>query len=106
MCLALDGWSPSVLHYVYSEVSGLINACFEVGHFPNFFKVARVTPVFKDGHPSQLGNYQPISVLSVVSKIFERAIQERLLSFLKMQGSLLNSMVSNAVIPPTRLYLT
>jgi len=80
-----------VLHYVYSEVSGLMNACFEVGHFPNFFKVARVTPVFKDGHPSQLGNYQPISVLSVVSKIFERAIQERLLSFLKMQGSLLNS---------------
>ena len=90
-----DGFSPAVLHFVSSEVSPplsrLINSCLEVGHFPDFLKVARVTPVFKDGDPTQFGNYRPISVLSVISKIFERVIQTRLLGFLKRQGSLLVS---------------
>ena len=90
-----DGFSPAVLHFVSSEVSAplsrLINSCLEVGHFPDFLKVARVTPVFKDGDPTQFGNYRPISVLSVISKIFERVIQTRLLGFLKRQGSLLVS---------------
>ena len=90
-----DGFSPAALCFVSSEVSGplsrLINACLEAGHFPDFLKVARVTPVFKDGDPAQFGNYRPISVLSVISKIFERVIQERLLGFFKKQGSLLIS---------------
>ena len=47
----------------------------EAGHFPDFLKVAKVTPVFKDGDPSVFGNNRPISVLPVVSKIFERVMQ-------------------------------
>ena len=38
----------------------------------------------------QFGNYRPISVLPVISKIFERVIQERLLSFFRQQRSILN----------------
>ena len=90
-----DGFSPAALRYVSTEVSGplsrFINACLEAGYFPDFLKVARVTPVFKDGDPTHLGNYRPISVLSVISKIFEKVIQVRLLSFLRRQGSLLAS---------------
>ena len=88
-----DGFSPAVLRFVSGEISGplsrLINACLEAGHFPDFLKVARVTPVFKDGDPAQFGNYRPISVLPAISKVFERVIQVRLLSFLKRQGSIL-----------------
>ena len=50
-----------------------------------------MTPVFKDGDPAVFGNYRPISVLPVVSKIFEKVMQSRLLSFLKKQGSILAS---------------
>ena len=82
-----DGFSPAVLRFVSAEVSGplsrLINACLGAGHFPDFLKMARVTPIFKEGDPAQFGNYRPISVLSAISKIFERVIQGRLLSFLK-----------------------
>ena len=46
-----DGFSPSVIRYVASEISvplsRLIKVCLEAGHFPEFMKVARVTPVFK-----------------------------------------------------------
>ena len=53
--------------------------------------LAPLYSVFKDGDPSQFGNYRPISVLSVISKVFEKVIQERLLCFFKKQGSLLVS---------------
>ena len=85
-----DGVSPSVLRFFSAEIgtplSRLINVCLEAGYFPDFLKIAKVTPVFKDGDPTQLGNYRPISVLPAISKIFERVIQGRLLSFLKRQG--------------------
>ena len=88
-----DGFSPAVLCYVGAEISEplsrLVNACLEVGHYPDFLKTARVTPVFKSGDPAQFGNYRPISVLSVLSKIFERVIQVRLLGFLKKQDSII-----------------
>ena len=90
-----DGFSPSVIRHVASEMSvplsRLINVCLEAGHFPEFLKVARVTPVFKADDPTQVGNYRPISVLSVFSKIFERVIQGRLLSYLNKEGSILGS---------------
>ena len=72
-------------------LSRLINVCLEAGHFPDFMKVARVTPVFKADDPTRFGNYRPISVLSVFSKVFERAIQGRILSFLGKSGRILSS---------------
>ena len=94
LCLGLDpskgpghdDISPSVVRSAASEISAplsrLMNVCLEAGHFPDFMKVARVTPVFKADDPTKFGNYRPISVLSVFSKIFERIIQGRILSFL------------------------
>ena len=40
------------------------------GVFPNDWKNARVSPIYKSGEKDQRGNYWPISVLSVVSKLF------------------------------------
>ena len=55
-----DDFSPSVLRWISKEISAplsrLINACLEVGFFPDFLKVARLTPIFKSGDPTQLGN--------------------------------------------------
>ena len=87
-----DGFAPSIFRLMASELSiplsKFINICIEAGHFPNFLKMARITSVFKKGDPTQFGNYRPISVLSVLSKIFERIIQVRLSDFLVKQGSI------------------
>ena len=42
--------------------------------FPTFFKFANVTPVFKQGSRNQKDNYRPISILPIISKIFEKLI--------------------------------
>ena len=42
------------------------------------FKQAQVTPLFKKGSKLDVGNYRPVSVLSVLSKILERAVHDQL----------------------------
>jgi hypothetical protein len=56
------------------------------GHYPAFFKVARVVQVFKSEDPTKFSNYKPISVLPALLQVFERVLQRRLLEFLDHQG--------------------
>ena len=45
---------------------------------PDEWKKAKVTPIFKAGDKTDVGNHRPISVLPIISKIIERAIQDQL----------------------------
>ena len=42
--------------------------------FPSALKQGNMTPVFKKGEREYKNNYKPVSILSNVSKIFERII--------------------------------
>jgi len=55
----------------------VIDASFSQGIFPDALKVAKVVPIFKSDD-KLLSNYRPVSVLSVISKIFERLMYKRL----------------------------
>ena len=44
------------------------------GIFPDCLKLARVTPIPKGGDSTPAGIYRPISVLPIVSKIFEKVV--------------------------------
>ena len=55
-----------------------INATMDYGVFPDKLKEAVVCPIYKKGDPGQKGNYRPISVLSAMSKIFERIMSEQI----------------------------
>ena len=50
--------------------------------FPDRMKVAQVVPLHKKNSTLEKGNYRPVSVLPVLSKIFERAIHCQLVEFL------------------------
>ena len=50
--------------------------------------MAKVTPVFKKGSTQDKDNYRPISVLSVVSKIFEKVMYKRLYAYLECHNIL------------------
>ncbi|XP_065568927.1 uncharacterized protein LOC136032585 [Artemia franciscana] len=53
--------------YVADILTSLINLCLKQGTFPDCLKIAKITPVFKGGNKNDIGNYQPISVLPVIS---------------------------------------
>ena len=47
----------------------IFNLSFEKGIFPDYMKIAKVTPIFKGGDSADLSNYEPISVPPCFSKI-------------------------------------
>ena len=60
----------------------IINHSFQMGTFPNKLKFAIVTPIHKGNCQLTLGNYRPISLLPVFSKIIEKLMYVRLMKFL------------------------
>ena len=44
--------------------------------------MARVAPIFKDGATDDKSNYMPISVLPVISRLFEKLIFDQLYNYL------------------------
>ena len=58
------------------------------GLFPNICKLAQVIPIFKNDSRLLCTNYRPISLLSNISKIFEKVIHSRLNLFLEQNNHL------------------
>ena len=64
------------LSYILAE---LFNKCLKESCFPGCWKVSSVVPVFENvGDRSAANNYHPLSPLSVVSKIFEKLVNNRI----------------------------
>ena len=55
-----------------------INTSLETGIFPDIWKISRVAPIYKEGDKSEKSNYRPISVLPVISRLFERLVYDQL----------------------------
>ena len=53
-----------------------------MGIFSDDWKCAKVTPIFKQGSLTAMNNYRPISVISVVAKVFERTIYDQIYAYL------------------------
>ena len=54
------------------------NKSLELRKFPSEMKLADVTPVFKNEDQTKKENYRPISILSNLSKVFERCLYNQL----------------------------
>jgi hypothetical protein len=64
-------------------ISVLINQSLESGIFPDRLKIAKILPIYKKDNEHILNNYRPISLLPVISKIFEKVIFQQLHNFFK-----------------------
>jgi hypothetical protein len=51
--------------------------------FPNSMKAAIIRPIHKKNCTEDMSNYRPISILSVISKIFERSATNQLVKYLE-----------------------
>ena len=59
-------------------VTFLVNLSFSTGIVPCDWKMARVVPLDKSGGHANMDNYRPISILPVMSKIMEKAVNVQL----------------------------
>jgi hypothetical protein len=88
----LDGISTRLLKDATNIIAGplvnIFNVSFQRVIFPDDWKLAKVTPVFKEGNNADCGNYRPISVISVVAKLFEKLVYQQLRSFMTLNNIL------------------
>ena len=68
--------------HISKPLSYLVNLSFQTGIFPDYLKVAKVNYIHKKEAFDNPSNYRPISILSVLSKIFEKLMYIRLYKFL------------------------
>ena len=81
--LVLKNCQPE-LSYILAE---LFNKCPKESCFPDCWKVSSVVPVFQNvGKRSTAKNYPPVSLLSVVSKVFEKLVNNRIVGQLENYG--------------------
>ena len=64
-------------------VTFLVNLSLSTGSVPDEWKKARVVPPYKSGGRENMDNYRPISILPVLSKILEKAVNSQLQQYLK-----------------------
>jgi hypothetical protein len=70
----------------------LINQMLSEGVFPQYLKEAILIPIFKNkGIASEMGNYRPLALLTIFSKIYENVIKSRLVDYLEYYSLLDNN---------------
>ncbi|GBM15918.1 Retrovirus-related Pol polyprotein from type-1 retrotransposable element R1 [Araneus ventricosus] len=79
-----------VIHKKSPEIlTGIFNKCLQLGVFPKEWKKAKLILINKPGKDPELANsYRPICLLSVLSKILDKLITQRITYLLKSRGML------------------
>ena len=77
-----DNLSPKLVKLVGDDVVPsmyrLLNASIKSESFYSSWKIGKLTPIFKKDDATEIGNYRPISLLSIPSKILESEVNDTL----------------------------
>ena len=89
-----DNINNTLLKSISNEISRcitlIINQSISTGSYPENLKLAKVIPIFKKNDKLEINNYRPISVLPVISKVFENVMHTQLLEYFT-ENNLLSS---------------
>ena len=81
-----DGICIRILKFAFNAIGHvllhIINQCITTDDIPDLWKHSIVYPIHKSGVPSDPSNFRPISILPVISKVVERAVQRQLYYYL------------------------
>ena len=72
-----------VVDYITSPLVHIINSSIDNEVFPDQWKTARVCPIPKTKHPTKLKDFRPVSILPLLSKVYEKVILKQLLNYVE-----------------------
>ena len=82
MLLMSNSVLKAVKDIIAPSLTDLFNASIKAKIFPDDFKIARVTPIFKNGETENLGKDRPISILGSIARVFKKLLYKQLHDFL------------------------
>ena len=68
---------------IASPLTHILNSFISERSFPEAWKIARVSPIPKVDNPAQNDDFRPISILPVLSKVYEKLVLYQLLEFME-----------------------
>ncbi|CAJ0940143.1 unnamed protein product [Ranitomeya imitator] len=83
-----DEEKANILNTFFSTVFTVENEMLATGSVPQDWRIANVVPIFKKGSKSEPGNYRPVSLTSIVGKIFEGFLRDVILDYLNENNCL------------------
>ena len=69
--------------YFENSLAFIFNTSTETSVLPVMWKLARITPIFKDGDETNKFKYSLVSFLSVFSRMFEKLVYNQLYKYLE-----------------------
>ena len=76
---------------ITSPLVYILNLSLSQGVFPDELKIANVIPLYKADDRICFNNYRPVSLLCIFSKVFEKVMYNRLISFLEFNKILIEN---------------
>lgn len=90
-----DNIYPRVLKETKCEIADALKTVYNLslreGSVPADWKATDVTPIFKKGDRNTPGNYRPISLTSVVGKMHESIIRDKIVRYLERHSLIRDS---------------
>ena len=88
----INGLSTNLLKscsdLILRPLTHLINLSLAQGVFPGDLSTSRTVPIFKQGRRNEMSNYRPISLLPILSKVYEKVVFNQLFDYLSINNIL------------------
>ncbi|CAM5149037.1 unnamed protein product [Natator depressus] len=88
---APDNLHPRILkeltHEIANPLAKNVNESVNSGAVPHDWRIANIVPIFKKGKKRDLGNYRPVSLTSVVCKVLEKNLKEKVVKDIAVNGN-------------------
>ena len=82
-----DGLHPRILKELANEISEPLQDTFTTslreGKLPEDWRIAHTTPIHKKGSKTEAGNYRPVNLTSILYKVMEGVIRNKVLNHMK-----------------------